>query len=141
MLPSCSSTSLEFSPFPGMLLEEAGWRAARSPPHITMQNAQHPQPREGDAAPCKDVGLGPPRQHKTWISRPCALSPLSEKFQCLEESGRAFVCKFPTGQMYKPQIEWLSHTRAAVNLRLHRITAVVLELSNTTDGVTKREDQ
>lgn len=96
MLHSCSSMSSGFSPFPGILLEEAGWRGARSPPHITMQNAK--QPREGDAAPPKDVGLGSPRQHKTWIFRLCDLSPLLEKFQCLEESGRSFVGKFPMGQ-------------------------------------------
>lgn len=86
MLHSWSSMSSGFSPFPGMLLKEARWRGARSPPHTTMQNAKHPQCRKEDAALSKKVGLGPPRQHKTWISS--VLCSVSTTFREIPVPGR-----------------------------------------------------
>ncbi|XP_029864253.1 uncharacterized protein LOC115339061 [Aquila chrysaetos chrysaetos] len=94
-------------------------------PHARVQNTR--QRRKGDTATCREVGLGPPRQRQDLDhQRP---APGLHHVQrnpggwCLKEGGRASVCKFPTGQKYKPQTEWLSHVKTAMTPGIHRIIA------------------
>lgn len=94
--------------------------------HARVQNTH--QTRKGDAATCREVRLGARRQRQD-LDRQRPAPGLHHVQRnpsgwCLEESGRASVCKLPMGQKYKPQPEWLNHVKTAMTLGIHRIIAV-----------------